>query len=126
MPYLHICKRCGSSYFGRKNKIFCTPKCKAEFNNNKAADFRKELRDTDKMKNAYLTLKVIRSAYPPDEPILYEELILLGINETIPSRVVHTPKNNYEYRIIHGLGYRFVDKTKKQILIHSREEIEEL
>ena len=33
--YTHICRNCENSFEGRKNKVYCSQKCKTTFNNNK-------------------------------------------------------------------------------------------
>ena len=123
MTYKHNCKNCGKKFLGRKNKIFCEVSCKAAFNNKLAADFRAELVDNHRMENAYIILKDFHNRFPGNKPVLYEDLLEAGMSEYAPSRILYTSINNFEYRIIHGYGYRFVDDTKKLVVINSKEEI---
>lgn len=38
--YQHRCDSCGEEFYGRKNQLYCTVKCKARFNNERASDKR--------------------------------------------------------------------------------------
>jgi len=126
MTYNHTCKNCKKIFWGRKNKVFHDITCKANYHNERAAKFRKELLDNPVMEKAYISLKILHRTYPDSEPFSFEVLILFDIDESIPVRLFLTPLNGFEYRIIHGYGYRFTDETKKYVIVNSKEEIDKL
>jgi hypothetical protein len=128
MTYFHQCKNnlCGKTFWGRKNKLFCDISCKAAFNNQRAADFRKELLDNATMQKAYFLLKVFHKLDEGVEPTPLDYLLEQGFSLDAPARIFRTLINNFEYRIIHGYGYRFTDKSRKYIMINSLKETEKL
>ena len=123
MPYFHKCQNCSKIFWGRKNQLFHDVTCKAEFNNRKAAERRAELVDSNVMRQSHLILKVFNKLSSGKEPVEFEDLLLSGFDPETPVRIVHTPINMYEYRVIHGFGYRFIDKTKKMVIINSKDEL---
>jgi len=38
--FLHVCPVCGDDHYGRKNKVYCSPGCKARLNNDRASERR--------------------------------------------------------------------------------------
>ena len=128
MPYFHNClnTNCGKIFLGRKNQKFHDAVCKAEHNNQKAAERHAELLDSNVMQKNHLALKIIHKVYSGKEPVDFEDLLFAGFDPSAPVRTIHTPINKYEYRVIHGFGYRFTDKTKKKVFINSKDELNSL
>jgi hypothetical protein len=128
MTHFHICKNenCSKPFWGRKNQLYHDLSCKASHNNEKAAVFRKELLDNNIMQKSYFILKVFHKLNPDDEPVDFKELLEAGLDAAAPVRLYQTAINGYDYKIIHGFGYRFLDKTKKQVIINSIDEIKRL
>jgi hypothetical protein len=126
MPYYHTCRNCSKIFWGRRNQIFHDETCKAEFNNRKAAEIRAELLDTNVMQKSHLILKVFYKIYSDKEPVDFEDLLSAGLDPSAPVRIIQTPINAYEYQVIHGFGYRFTDKTKKKVIINTKNELNNL
>ena len=128
MPYFHKCANdnCGKIFWGRKNQKFHDAVCKAEHNNLRAAERHAELLDNNVMQKSQLALKVLYLVYSGEEPIDFEDLLSAGFDPSAPVRTIHTPINAYEYRVIHGFGYRFTDKTNKKVFINTKDELNNL
>jgi hypothetical protein len=117
------CIQCKREFQGRKNQKFCSLSCKADYNNWKAFKLRKELIDNNIMQKNYLILKYFY-ALKRNHPIALKDLIKKGFETISPSRLLKSPVNGYEIRIIHGYGYRiYTIKNIQYAIIYKREEI---
>jgi hypothetical protein len=123
MKYKHVCKGCSKEFYGRRNQEFHDLQCKIDYNNEKAALLRKDLKDNKISQKNYL---IIREAYAvsKNSSIPLMKLINKGLILTAPIRRVKTPKNGYEIFLANGYGYRiFTQDGTQSISLYKEEEL---
>lgn len=59
--YKHRCDSCGKEFYGRKNQLYCNPKCKARYNNELASERRSKERSLteDYLRNISIIEKIV-------------------------------------------------------------------
>ncbi len=124
MNKIKKCPVCLAEFNGRRNQIYCSIKCKSDFNNEKALKLRTELVDSKLMQNNYKILKELYEIYGESNKIDINEFYTRRFNFKCPSRKVKSFKFGYEFYIIHSYAFRIINQQNKQyIAINSKEEI---
>ncbi|MCH8902426.1 MAG: hypothetical protein IIA45_00695 [Bacteroidetes bacterium] len=78
--YLKTCKECQEEFSGRLNQIFCTSKCKSQYNNRFSRIERNATKDIDKI--LHVNRNILLSFYEkdPDAKISKRALVDHGFN----------------------------------------------
>jgi hypothetical protein len=101
MKHSLTCQRtgCKEEFFGRRNKLYCSPECKAEVNNSKAANKRKARNPIEKqLARNYDLLLLFRDKIKKLE-IELETLIEMGFNPSL----LPTDRPNYSGSYVDAL-----------------------
>jgi predicted nucleic acid-binding Zn ribbon protein len=79
--YTHQCKKCRTTFSGRKNKQFCSKECKSDFNNDKSRKRNAHFNDT--MKEIKRNRDILKKIYD-----------VFGTN-TLPLIILNATKLNF-------------------------------
>ena len=120
MKYLKICPTCKNEFKGRKNKVYCSIPCKSHHNNKKASKLRNELIDNEIMTRNYQILKDLYENSNGENQFEVTELIQKGFHFIAPFRRMKTPRNGYEYLVIHSYGFRILNRNNQQYVYVNR------
>ncbi|MBN1181060.1 MAG: hypothetical protein JXB49_02155 [Bacteroidales bacterium] len=115
MKYKHTCKGCNREFYGRRNQEFHNLQCKIDFNNEKAANLRKELKDNKIAQKNYMILKEAYEIYR-NNPIHHIDILKRGFELKAPTRRCKTPKYGYEVFMANGIGFRIINKDNGQFI----------
>ncbi len=126
MKFKHICKGCSYEFYGRRNQEFHNLQCKIDYNNEKAAQLRKELKDNKISIKNHLIFRDAYSNYK-NRAILLVDLLKKGLELKAPTRKWKTPKNGYEVYLSNGYAFRITTENGNQFIsIFKEEEITNL
>ena len=116
MNATRICPECQEEVAGRKNKIYCSPECKINYNNRKAYELRSEMIDLSVMNKTFKILKSLYKSSEGDNIYKVDDIIKLGIQFQVPYRRIKSPRYGYEFMVIHSYGFRFLKRNEKQFI----------
>ena len=110
--FRNTCSKCGREFDGRKNKIYCEPKCKARVNNDLAAE---RTRAVVNHTEAFLrNIEILKQEFQKAESevviVTMNHLISLGFDATAP----YTPFawKGQRWSKVGDYGFRILPKTE--------------
>tara|TARA_Y100000385_G_C12980307_1_gene588118 strand:- start:656 stop:1033 length:378 start_codon:yes stop_codon:yes gene_type:complete len=84
----HRCKNCDKVFFGRLNTLYCSKECKWSFNNEKAREKNKQLKEEcDLLRDARNALEKLYNKYG-NQRFAFNELTTLGFDVKLSGRSI--------------------------------------
>ena len=121
MIHKHFCTGCGKEFDGRRNQQFHDLQCKTDYNNEKAALLRKELKDNKISHKNHLIFRDTYNTYKNRE-IPLVNLLKKGLETAAPTRKWKTAKNGYVVYISNGYAFRITTQNGEQFISIFKEE----
>lgn len=121
MKYKHTCKGCTKEFFGRRNQEFHNLQCKIDYNNEKAAQLRKELKDNKISLRNHLIFKEAYIVYK-NRTVPLVNLLKKGLELAAPTRRMKTPINGFEVYLSNGYAFRITSQNGNQYISIFKEE----
>lgn len=115
--YKHRCDSCGREFHGRKNRQYCTEKCKARYNNEVAAqrNLNEKAVVSDLLRNVAILARLIPEDNYDVEVVSTEKLEAMGFNaESANQRV--TVDGEVWYKV-GNYGFRPIGKSNEVELL---------
>ena len=119
--YLHRCEECGEEFHGRKNQLYCNPKCKAKHNNDLATQrhHRMKVLTDDYLRNIDIVSRILDQVNSDNEVVNYDTLVAKGFDPNSTNRRIRLDGDLW-YQI-GSYAYRPLTETNEVELLRLEE-----
>jgi predicted nucleic acid-binding Zn ribbon protein/hydrogenase maturation factor len=112
--YKHECFLCNEPFVGRKNKKYCSEKCKSHFNNHKAQRINHQVKEeVTRLKKSQLIFGRICKVPGKVYTVTKSQLIELGYNKSVPTRIIKDDDFHGDWNLVGGYAYKIIENGNK-------------